>query len=43
MEEGPQMEMRGIAEMRMGEFGESPEGPEEEKISRRGVVNKAQC
>lgn len=36
------MEMRGIAWMRMWEFGESPEVPQEERISKRGLVNKTQ-
>lgn len=39
-EEGPEMEMRGIAEVGMWEFVESPEGPQEERVSRREFVNR---
>lgn len=39
MEEGPEMEMRGVAEMGMGEFIESCE----EGVSRRGVVKAHSC
>lgn len=40
MEEGPEMEMRGVAEMGMEEFVESLE---EEGVSRRGVVKAHSC
>ena len=40
--EGPETEMRGIAVVGMGEFGESCGGPQEEGVSKRGFVNKAQ-
>lgn len=43
MENGPQMEMRGIAEVGMGEFSESLRGPQEKRVLRRVFVNKAQC
>lgn len=40
MEEGPDMEMRGVAEMGMGEFAESRE---KGGVSRRGVVEAHSC